>query len=57
MIIAEAQKRGKPLRPEATENNTGMMVTMALNYSTRTEIVDCFNAWRARRRAMAGSIT
>ena len=29
---------------ESTENNTGMIVTMALNYGARTEIVDCFNA-------------
>ena len=29
---------------ESTEKNTGMVLTLALNYSSRTELVDCFNA-------------
>ena len=29
---------------ESTEKNTGMVLTLALNYSSRMELVDCFNA-------------
>jgi undecaprenyl diphosphate synthase len=29
---------------EMTEKNTGMVLTLALNYSSRTELVDSFNA-------------
>ena len=29
---------------EATEKNTGMVLTLALNYSARSELVDAFNA-------------
>lgn len=40
---------------EATENNTGMVMTLALNYGSRTEMVDCFNAL-AREAARNGGI-
>ena len=33
---------------EMTEKNTGMVLTLALNYSSRTELVDCFNCAGAR---------
>ncbi len=39
----EVQERMSWAR-EATEKNTGMMLTLALNYSSRTELVDSFNS-------------
>jgi len=39
----EVQERMSWAR-ETTENNTGMVLTLALNYSARTEMVDCFSA-------------
>jgi len=39
----EVQERMSWAR-EMTERNTGMVLTLALNYSSRTELVDCFNA-------------
>jgi undecaprenyl diphosphate synthase len=39
----EVQERMSWAR-ESTENNTGMVLTLALNYGARTEMVDCFNA-------------
>ena len=38
----EVQERMSWAR-EATEKNTGMVLTLALNYSSRVELVDCFN--------------
>ena len=39
----EVQERMSWAR-ESTERNTGMVLTLALNYGARTEMVDCFNA-------------
>ncbi len=39
----EVQERMSWAR-EMTERNTGMVLTLALNYGSRTELVDCFNA-------------
>ncbi len=39
----EVQERMSWAR-ESTEKNTGMVLTLALNYGARTEMVDCFNA-------------
>ena len=40
---------------ESTEKNTGMVLTLALNYGARTEMVDCFNAL-AREAARNGGL-
>ena len=40
---------------EMTEKNSGMTLTLALNYSSRTELVDCFNAL-AREASRNGGI-
>ena len=39
---------------EATDNNTGMVLTLALNYSSRTELVDAFRSIVKRPPATAG---
>jgi len=39
----EVQERMSWAR-EMTERNNGMVLTLALNYGSRTELVDCFNA-------------
>ena len=50
----EVQERMSWAR-ESTERNTGMVLTLALNYGARTEMVDCFNAL-AREASRNGGI-
>ncbi len=50
----EVQERMSWAR-EMTERNTGMVLTLALNYGSRTELVDCFNAL-VREAARNGGI-
>jgi len=50
----EVQERMSWAR-ETTEKNSGMVLTLALNYSARTEMVDCFNAL-AREASRNGGI-